>query len=754
MSNLLNSILTNNSTDNKHNSYVYKHTFTFDSEGRVKPKEDKAKLLPSRIFGSPVEYAKDLKKDVVNIGRAMKGQANDHELGRINDVAMKLGSFALACYLFVKNPLKLNKTMEFVGLSTFFTSMALWPKLAIQAPIKARTGVDIHQKYIDSQGRKKMMFQDPQYDLTDLYSREDLDRIGKKLKVSENLPDRDRFIKQRAKKLATQGNTLWMMSAGLSAPIMSALTCNVLEKPITNLLEKHALNSTKKAMEALNTNAAGKKVWEAVQKFVSENGQTVLDDASLQELMKKLPNVNSSNFNNSIRQYIQTLAGNIRNTLDKNIVEQAVSGKLDKSVIEQVLGDMSDDLLKQTSVEDIARKLANASGLSHGKKNKLIGELTKLIKETQSKQPVTIGQIGEQIQKLGNSLVNFSSGKNVIEKFIHARVGEESGTYIANQWGRVTKSLFKSLHLKDSELKALQNGGNYEIITKKIAELPAEQYEKLMSKLLKLIEEYETKTGADEMMNAVSSKAKEVCGAAGKTLTENGFDDLARKVTADIKAGTIENEINQRAKNGISGAKSSFYRLIQWIDLLKKEQSGDLTNQVKEALKLAGKDSSDDAVKAMIEKCKSVLLGATPSDYAEKLKSANFRLDNDEYKIVTDILFKNGEKEATSGLAAYKKEIMDKLINWKNDITPDLSRAISENSSVASNATERSALSGKPITDWIKESAKDLYTSRKWLKIFGGAMIAITVITLTVGLILGRKSKIEKQVEAESKANG
>ena len=201
MSNVLNSILTNSSTENKHNSYVYKHTFTFDSEGRVKPKEDKARLLPSRIFGSPVEYAKDLKKDVVNIGRAMKGQANDHELGRINDVAMKLGSLALACYLFVKNPLKLSKTMEFVGLGTFFGSMALWPKLAIQAPIKARTGVDIHQKYIDSQGRKKMMFQDPQYDLTDLYSREDLDRIGKKLKVNENLPDRDRFIKQRAKNL-------------------------------------------------------------------------------------------------------------------------------------------------------------------------------------------------------------------------------------------------------------------------------------------------------------------------------------------------------------------------------------------------------------------------------------------------------------------------------------------------------------------------------------------------------------------------
>ena len=150
--------------------------FTFNSEGKIKPLDDKAKLLPSRIFGSPIEYAKDLKQDVVNIGRAAKGKANDHELGRINDVAMKIGSLALATYLFVKNPLKLSKAMEFVGFGTFFASMSLWPKLAIQAPIKARTGVDIHQKYVDSQGRKKMLHQDPQYDLTDLYSREDLDK--------------------------------------------------------------------------------------------------------------------------------------------------------------------------------------------------------------------------------------------------------------------------------------------------------------------------------------------------------------------------------------------------------------------------------------------------------------------------------------------------------------------------------------------------------------------------------------------------
>ena len=291
MTNVLNSILANQSIKPS-NRPMKGSSFTFTTEGKVKPLDDKARLLPSKIFGSPVEYVKDLKQDIVNIGRAAKGKANDHELGRINDLAMKMGSLALATYLFCKTPGKLAKAMEFVGFGTFFGSMALWPKLAIQAPLKARTGVDIHRKYVDSQVRKKMLQQDPQYDLTDLYGTKDLELIGKKCNVNENLPDRERFIKQRANKIATQGNTLWMLTAG-GAPLMSALACNVLEKPIAKAIEVSDLKSTQKAVDRLaSTGAAGgfvsslqqKAQAKAVEKFLQENSDKVVDEA----LAKKL----------------------------------------------------------------------------------------------------------------------------------------------------------------------------------------------------------------------------------------------------------------------------------------------------------------------------------------------------------------------------------------------------------------------------------------------------------------------------------
>ena len=36
------------------------------------------------------------------MGRAIKGEANDHELGKINDLGMKIGGLAIAGYLMTK----------------------------------------------------------------------------------------------------------------------------------------------------------------------------------------------------------------------------------------------------------------------------------------------------------------------------------------------------------------------------------------------------------------------------------------------------------------------------------------------------------------------------------------------------------------------------------------------------------------------------------------------------------------------------
>ncbi len=83
-----------------------------------------------------LDGVRDLAYDIKALKSGFSGQANDHQLGKINDIGMKIGGLALASYLFTKKATPLTKGMEFVGFASFFASMAIWPKIALQAPAK------------------------------------------------------------------------------------------------------------------------------------------------------------------------------------------------------------------------------------------------------------------------------------------------------------------------------------------------------------------------------------------------------------------------------------------------------------------------------------------------------------------------------------------------------------------------------------------------------------------------------------------
>ncbi len=556
MANLIDAYRSHQNVNNP--SPVYKHAYTVNTQGKVKPLEDKGRLLPSRIFGSPVEYVKDLKKDIVNIGRAANGKANDHELGRINDVAMKLGSLALATYLFIKNPLKLSKTMEFVGFGTFFGAMALWPKLAIQAPIKARTGVDVHQKYIDSQDRKKMLFQDPQYDLTDLYSREDLDKMGKKLKVAKNLPDRDRFIKQRAKKTAVQANTLWMLTAGFASPVMSALACNALETPIDEAFERSALKKTEQALKSGKVSGFIKNLsssnTDVLQKFLEQNaGKEVTEEMIDKIVYELLPDVNSADLTMSIKKSIQDLVRRSNNNSSAMSFE-FVSNALKDILPENFMASLQlkekealNDAITKGSVSDIANIIGNllekSGQLPVRQKAKKLQQITgKLASETQAASPVTLDKISSQITKLGDSLKEFVSGRKLVDDFINARVGDKSGTYIANHWNRVCKKLFKKLKFSQKDLLELQKG-NMDIFIEKLTALSKAEgkdgVESLLNELLTLMNDYEEKAG-NKLVEGVENNFRRICENTAASLSEGNYKSLSDKIFKKYTEASIE----------------------------------------------------------------------------------------------------------------------------------------------------------------------------------------------------------------------
>jgi len=777
MTNVLNSIIANQPI-NKPAKQVPLPSFTFNSEGKVKPMKDKGHLLPSRIFGSPIEYAKDLKKDIVSIGKAAKGQANDHELGRINDLAMKLGSLGLASYLFVKNPLKLSKAMEFAGFGTFFASMALWPKLAIQAPIKARTGVDIHQKYIDSQGRKKMLHQDPQYVLTDLYSREELDTMGKKLKVSENLPDRDNFIKQRAQKTAIQGNTLWMMTAGIATPVMSALACNRLEKPLGRIIEQADMITSENALHTINYQGTFAKFKQTLsqksfEKFLSQNGDKALDDKMIKNLASKLGGkVNSAALQTAIEQELSALKNSVR--IDETFVKNALSGKISETVFASLSEEQKtllDKAMNSGSLKSIADTLSKT--VSGRRKQEVLSKelLSALETAKKSMERPTVSQAGATIKKLYSNVIDFSKGKNILDKYINARVGDKAGTYIANQWGRVGDKVIKSLKLSNAELKAVAQG-NTDVLTEKLMSLASDEakFDKVIKKLTKLIGDYENVTGSD-FTSTVQQKAQEICTSSSRDLQTNGFVNLAGKISSAAQKGTVENLINVNTAERISGAQSSFYRLLQSLDLFKKVKDGSFEQQLKTIIQENGLQADKPTIDKLTKACQKIVLNATTTDYVEKLKTAGFNLSEAEYKTVMKALFDGAPQSAIeqsltrtmgadkangilTGFKSYKREFMNKVANWQNNMTTELSRRTVDGVTQGANAAERNNLAGKSIKSLFQDVAKQTYNSNKWLKIFGGTMLALTAVTLVAGLAIGRKGKTEKQVEAENKVNG
>lgn len=229
-------------------------------------------IIKENIFqsmGSTVKSYADYVKYFYKAG--FKGEGTDYSVGKINDLSIRAGSLGIATVLATTKLFPFAKGMEFVGLGTWFASMALWPKV-LGAPIKAIYGVDMNQKYIDSYGRRKSVYDDNQYRLTDLFRHLDkngkplseeeykskydhdfvyLDKMGDKLGVPNNIENRNEATVNKMNQVAVQGKTLWMLTAGVMTPVVSSLVADAAQKPLKDFIEKSRYNKQEKLMTAL-----------------------------------------------------------------------------------------------------------------------------------------------------------------------------------------------------------------------------------------------------------------------------------------------------------------------------------------------------------------------------------------------------------------------------------------------------------------------------------------------------------------------
>ena len=219
------------------------NSFDQSSDKLIKPLDGKGHLVNGDLIHMPKEFARDTVYTTKALADGVRGKANDHQLGKLNDLGLKIGGLAIATYLMTRKGTLKTKAMEFVGFGAFLASMALWPKIALEIPARIIHGFNFRKQYIDEQGRKKYVSQDPNYIPFDLYKgdkkSEDLDVIGDRAGIRRDIPNRHEAVKEHIRKVSVQNNTLWMLTAGIATPLMTALACNKAEKWITPQAEKY-----------------------------------------------------------------------------------------------------------------------------------------------------------------------------------------------------------------------------------------------------------------------------------------------------------------------------------------------------------------------------------------------------------------------------------------------------------------------------------------------------------------------------------
>lgn len=587
------------------------------TEGLVKPLPAQGHLVHDTALSVPKFWIKDIAYDIKAVRDGYRGTANDHQLGRINDVGLKLGGIGIAGVLAARTSNPVLRIMEYVGLGTFLTAMSLYPKIAINTPSRVVQGFDIGKEYIDDQGRKKSVFQDSNYIPFDMYRGEfpdeDLDKIGDSMGIPRDIKNRHDIIKEQMRKIATQNNTLWMLTAGLATPVMTALICCGLEKLIAPAVEmvRNSKNNTaienilKKTQEMplvidqVEPNSLSKKI----EKIILNYKDKEIPKAEIDNIVKILAKeMNSDTLASAIKEDVQKLFKSEANGF-------AVSDKTAAQIIELITSRIPDngnkEIMKRVFVpteEEINRILAPLTNGSReitpenlykfkGELKELFGkkimqekpEFHKSLKAYQNqyiiesisksfkKNPVNFvtAQAADNIIDFAKVIGEFKNNEKIIDKCQNFKFEYESETALARSYAKFESAVLDVLGIKYKDLKQMRVSSDItkEILDKKLAELAKDEvrYQKAIEKLSGVIADMEMKLNGESFSQ---SYIKDMI-----TAIENNYNNTAKRM--DSFSGKFAKTINALCKEDLSTLTNSIETredLFKFLDGLREDK--------------------------------------------------------------------------------------------------------------------------------------------------------------------------------------
>lgn len=566
---------------------------TINTDKNVKPNPPQGHLVHDSWTMMPKYFLKDIAYDMKAVKDGFDGNANDHQLGRLNDVGLKLGGISIATILAARTKNPMVRIMEYTGLASFLAAMSIYPQAAINAPSRLVQGFDIGKEYIDDQGRKKSVLQDPNYIPFDMYRGEypgeDLDVIGDRLGIPRGIKNRDELTKEQMRKIGIQNNTLWMMTAG-SVPVFAALMAAGLEKVIAPALEK-ARNTSynseisrvlKKTEEMAGKDASSNSLGRSAAKILENYKNKELPKAEFDNLVKLLTKdmdyiasegikddlanifraekngINSFVLSDTLADEISaSIKANIpsrhRATLEKVFVPASgeVQAILDsagtKEVTEEQLQNIKGEFRKLFEKKMEGETTVSKSALK-AYENEILEKISKKIKKSPSNF-VSESNI-KDVTEFAKILGEFKKNQKALDKCKSFKVEHAPETVLARSYNKFENTLLDVLDIKYKDLKPIQESeaSAKEILEKKIEALVKDdvKYQKAVEKLSKVMSEMEVAlNGRDEL----NSHMKDLI-----TGIENNYNNTAKRID---KLGKFHNTVNRLVKEDVSTLSNS-----------------------------------------------------------------------------------------------------------------------------------------------------------------------------------------------------
>lgn len=721
----------------------YYESLTRHANNTVLPNEAKAHLVKN----TPVTCAIDMGKDVVNLKNAVKtGEISDNNLGRLNDLGMKIGSGLIAAYLAVHSKTKTDALMKFIGGGAFLASMSLWPKLFINLPTKLMHKVDPGQKYITAQGDKKDLFLDNQFIVWD----------------ATGITDEKEQRHQQ--KTALQARTLNLATVGFASPLMASLIGNTVQPKVYNAVVKKGINKTARATatpESLKQYMDGAKASikneKAIEKlFESYKSEGKAPDKDLFTKLAKLLSITDIEENLKDSDDITPL---------KNMKTPDLAKELENIYSKQVAVD-TDSLKEALKDVSLAKKM--------DKKNPIEmllskAELAKLKSEGKLKSVMSSEEIDEVVAKLGKDLSKEHVESVLLEtgltkeqvKDVLPKVKVNADKFYATITEYNKETLGKIRGKAKAYLDLLNNvaGSKYESAYTK-------EYTDTMKNLMdelgvdyKTLKSVEGKTSEEcipvlsELFSKKVAKAeygsdkyKQLVAKLTKDATPEKIQDLVEKLAADDTLKSVK----------VEGGVESLNDII----IGSKDKRGSFVSSVSDFIQTKKIDLASSKVKPAI--C---------ANYEARKAAGHFQDFTREELKLADLLVYSGNSSVRENLGyAHNKQTYENVVNrvfnkdmfnCEEEVIPGIKQLVEEIRAYSKtwdkNGNEIPFIPSKKyfntgsISNLFKNTATRLYNDKSWLRKFGTIAIILTAATLLIQPFFGN---IKKEYAEEKKGEG